>query len=259
MLKYKRRHRDRGGDSNHFIYDDQAEVLEFCFGPGDLAAQLGGENVNAFRSVECQIMDLADDIAYSCFDIVDGVNARFLTPARLVDWGDSAKLDDLQRGYLRELVTMIREERTESRMSRVVGELIKSSSLVPRENFMSQLTRRHTHGVAIEAAAQARIKLHKRISRDLVFGATSCSRSNSRAAASSISSARPCWGTISKRIRNPSALLPANMHRSILACSDEAGRARLVCDYISGMTDAYALRSYKRLLDPDYGSISELI
>jgi len=25
------------------------------------------------------------------------------------------------------------------------------------------------------------------------------------------------------------------------------------------MTDAYALRSYKRLLDPDYGSISELI
>jgi dGTPase len=36
-------------------------------------------------------------------------------------------------------------------------------------------------------------------------------------------------------------------------------KARLLCDYISGMTDAYALRSYKRLFDPDYGSISELI
>ena len=36
-------------------------------------------------------------------------------------------------------------------------------------------------------------------------------------------------------------------------------RARLLCDHLSGMTDAYALRSYKRLLDPDYGSISELI
>jgi dGTPase len=32
-----------------------------------------------------------------------------------------------------------------------------------------------------------------------------------------------------------------------------------LCDHLSGMTDAYALRSYKRLLDPDYGSISELI
>jgi hypothetical protein len=25
-------------------------------------------------------MDLADDVAYSCFDIVDGAKARFLTP-----------------------------------------------------------------------------------------------------------------------------------------------------------------------------------
>ena len=38
-----------------------------------------------------------------------------------------------------------------------------------------------------------------------------------------------------------------------------AEKARLLCDHLSGMTDAYALRSYKRLFDPDYGSISELI
>jgi hypothetical protein len=25
VLKYKRLHRDRGGDTNHFIYDDQAD------------------------------------------------------------------------------------------------------------------------------------------------------------------------------------------------------------------------------------------
>jgi len=45
----------------------------------------------------------------------------------------------------------------------------------------------------------------------------------------------------------------------VMACDAAAQRARLLCDYVSGMTDAYALRSYKRLLDPDYGSISELI
>ena len=49
------------------------------------------------------------------------------------------------------------------------------------------------------------------------------------------------------------------MHRAVLAAENAAGRARLLCDHLSGMTDAYALRSYKRLFDPDYGSISELI
>jgi dGTPase len=49
------------------------------------------------------------------------------------------------------------------------------------------------------------------------------------------------------------------VHRSVVSSAAPADRARLLCDYISGMTDAYALRSYKRLLDPDYGSISELI
>jgi dGTPase len=45
----------------------------------------------------------------------------------------------------------------------------------------------------------------------------------------------------------------------VLAARDESAGARLLCDHLSGMTDAYALRSYKRLFDPDYGSISELI
>src|SRR5271170_2929073 len=32
VLKYKRLYRDRDGDTHHFIYDDQAGILEFCFG-----------------------------------------------------------------------------------------------------------------------------------------------------------------------------------------------------------------------------------
>jgi dGTPase len=57
----------------------------------------------------------------------------------------------------------------------------------------------------------------------------------------------------------PAVLVPNDVHREVIASDLPAARARLLCDYVSGMTDAYALRSYKRLLDPDYGSISELI
>ena len=57
----------------------------------------------------------------------------------------------------------------------------------------------------------------------------------------------------------PAVLLPNDVHRPVLKSDSKAAKARLLCDHLSGMTDAYALRNYKRLLDPDYGSISELI
>ena len=54
-------------------------MLEFCFGTRRPRGGAGRRGVNDFHSLECQIMDHADDVAYSCFDIVDGAKARFLT------------------------------------------------------------------------------------------------------------------------------------------------------------------------------------
>ena len=48
ILKYKRLYCDRGKETNHFIYDDQAPLLEFCFGATDLARALEGRAVNDF-------------------------------------------------------------------------------------------------------------------------------------------------------------------------------------------------------------------
>ena len=137
VLKYKRLHRDRGGETNHFIYDDQAEILEFCFGTADLSHVKG--DVNAFRSLECQIMDLADDIAYSCFDIVDGVKARFLSARQAGRLARKARAISMttQRKYLDELLDMIKKNKLQPLMNGVIGDLIQSASVQPEENFMT--------------------------------------------------------------------------------------------------------------------------
>jgi dGTPase len=267
VLKYKRLHRDRGADTNHFIYDDQAPVLEFCFGTTDLAGALGGGAPNDFHSLECQIMDHADDVAYSCFDIVDGQKARFITAEKIAGWRDENRLDAEQAKYLDELLAMLAENKLAPKMNRIIGELIQAVSLVPAENFMSSRTRRHAFGLQVRPEARGRIKLLKKLCRDLVFGSgalqqiefkgTQILRELAGVLFENYLGVRKSDGTRGKAAEK--VLLPSDVHRAVRASETEAGRARLLCDHLAGMTDAYALRSYKRLFDPDYGSISELI
>jgi len=40
---------------------------------------------------------------------------------------------------------------------------------------------------------------------------------------------------------------------------DPQRRTRIICDYLAGMTDGFAIRIYKRLFDPDFGSIVDLV
>jgi dGTPase len=260
ILKYKRLYRDRDGEKNHFIYDDQAEVLEFCFGAGSLAEKLGSKEVNRFQSLECQIMDLADDIAYSCFDILDGVKARFLTPEKIAAWRDEheAKLEPLPRKYIDELLGMMAKNSLQPKMNGIIGELIQTAALVPAENFMTAQTRRYAYQLTRNPEAEARIKLHKKLAKDLVYQSGALHQIEYKGG----QMLRKLAGTLFENYfeaEKPLVLVPMDVHRAILALDDKTTKARMLCDHLSGMTDAYALRSYKRLFDPDYGSISELI
>jgi dGTPase len=259
ILKYKRLYAERGDDTHHFIYDDQAEILEFCFGPGPLAARLGGTKPNDFKSLECQVMDLADDIAYSCFDIVDGFKARFLAPDRLEAWAAEKKLDPARRKHLTLLQDLMSNGKLQAKMNGLIGELIQSARLQRRTNFMTAKTRRHAWKLTVAPAALARIKLHKALCRDLVYGSSALRQIEFKGERILAALAQTLFDNYLAPAAKPAPLLPAEANRSVLDAADTTTKARLLCDYISGMTDAYALRSYKRLLDPDYSSISELI
>ncbi len=122
VLKYKTLLEQTPDANRHFLYDDQHLYLAFVF-DGDLPHKhyAPGKPLNSFRSIECQIMDWADDTAYSLNDIVDGINARFITIERLEAWAASANLTGDEANYLDRLIALIRDGDVEHAFARKIG------------------------------------------------------------------------------------------------------------------------------------------
>jgi dGTPase len=57
----------------------------------DLKAHVGSAPAGKFKTIECSIMDVADDIAYSTYDIEDAFAANFLTPISILSVADTEK------------------------------------------------------------------------------------------------------------------------------------------------------------------------
>ena len=54
-------------------------------------------------------------------------------------------------------------------------------------------------------------------------------------------------------------LLPDEQACEIEEAETPSERARLVCDFLAGMTDGFAARMYQRLFSPGFGSIGDFV
>ena len=260
VLKYKSLYSDFKKPKNHFIYNYQKKYIDFVFGELLLPTELENPNeLNNFRSIECQIMDWADDTAYAVNDLVDSISGGFITIKKLERWkknNEESLSVDNQKTF-EKIIEWIRKENYKSKFGSQIGEFIMACSINERETFMDDLTNRYKYFLSIDGHIIERVKMYKKIAVDLVFHSPQLHQMEFKGNKMLEMMFDVFKDNYIEKISGIK-LLPDFTDQLIKNESDETERAQIVCDYISGMTDAFALTNYKRLFDPDYSSIADI-
>jgi dGTPase len=260
VLKYKTLYGELVDPKNHFIYNEQRQYLDFVFAGTDIAAAFpAGKQRDNFRSIECQIMDWSDDVAYSLNDVADGIHSGFITQQKIERWAETQPLDEDLQLSLKKIFDAMKEGRVERSLSSKIGRYIESCSIVETTNVMSGTTNRYKYNLVIDQKAKKESAMFKKLSLDLVFLSPQLHQLEKKG------------DFLLKRIFDTFAenylgkekfelnLLPKYVEQNFLSAAETNHRARLLCDYIAGMTDGFAIRTYKRLFDPEFGSMVDLI
>jgi dGTPase len=260
VLKYKKLYREfKTPPPNHFLYDPQVEVRKFVFGGAAIPAPLhGGEKLNSFKSVECQIMDWADDAAYSLNDIVDGTKAGFLTLERIEKWAAGEAIDAERQRLLDQLFDAVRTDRLEHTFSQKIGGFITACRLRERDNFMAKRTNRYRYELVVKPEAEREALFFKKLANDIIFESPQLQQMEHKARKVLFELWDACWRNYVKKSSRVINILPPRVGRLIDAEKTEAGKARQICDWLAGLTDGMIVRTYQRLFDPQFGSIRDL-
>jgi dGTPase len=232
---------------NHFLYEDQRDCTEFIHNGLDVTEQ----------SIECQIMDWSDDIANGYADINDGVKARLINVPSLEQWAGSASLDSEDGAVVARLIESIRKGDTERFRARGIGECIQATSIVARNGPLVAQTERHRYGIEVKAEIRKRCKLMKSIAKGIVIRSALVQQLEMK----THRMMKDLFALLLEnyKSKSPNSLLPHEAHVEVISVAGESEKARFICDHLAGMSDDFAVRTYRRLFDPLFGSIGDFI
>lgn len=248
---------------------------------------IGCESCDNFKTIECSIMDIADDIAYSTYDIEDAFKAGFLTPYEMMSAPSgiyqqiSEKLKEADivadadecRGIVIALFSDVWQDMIEIQKQiraddvdyenktilNYINSYIYSQNLAAdgylRTKFTSFLISKFVNGLSVKSNIDhpilSTITVDEQIKKEiniLKHFSFICLINSSRLKVAE-SRGYEIIKKIFSKLADPGGfkLLPEDFQQLYhQSCTDE-GKRRIICDFIAGMTDRYALEFYGRL------------
>lgn len=193
-------------------------------------------------TIEAQIINFADEIAYNNHDIDDGLKSGFITLAQLEQvelWKETC--DDIDRQY----AGIEPERRKYQTISALIGLLIRDLTDTTLANIrehridsLEDLRRVNRQVVSLSPEIARKNKALKHFLFHNLYRHFKVERMR-------IKAERYLTNLFETYVKTPT-LLPRKYQKKM----EEIGRERVVCDYIAGMTDRYALDEFKRLFEP---------
>ena len=212
----------------------------------DCAATIGALGLSTYSSLEAQTAALADDIAYDAHDIDDGLRAGLF------------ELADLRAAspFIEELLGEIETAYGALERARVIHELGRRIITRFIEDALGESARRiaQTRVDSVEAVRGAgmtlvafspAIEAADRSIKTFLFSAMYRHPDVMRVRAKATEIVERLFPLF---VDQPSAM-PLEWAAQFKGARDGSSRARVVADYIAGMTDRYALNEYRRLVD----------
>ena len=193
-------------------------------------------------TLEAQIIDLADEIAYNNHDIDDGLKAGYLKPEALMGltlWSETY-------ARVKQKYPLLNDERQVLQtISHLIGylilDLVEQSRANIEEEGISTLDDVRAQKSNLVMFSDGTAKRNKELKAFLYQNLYS----HYKVERMRIKAERFLTILFENYLQNPT-LLPISYQEKY----QEYGRERVICDYIAGMTDRYALDEYKRLFEP---------
>jgi dGTPase len=193
-------------------------------------------------TLECQLVNLADEVAYHCHDIDDGLSSDILREEDLRQialWGNLDK--DLKRRHPDLSFDLRRHQLVRMLINFEVSDLLQETERgIQRYNVKTPLEVRNAGKNVVEFSEETK-KLNSEL-KDFLFDKMYRHYRMIRMA----DKAKRIITQLFEAYLEDSNQLPPSF-RERLKNEDQM---QLICDYIAGMTDRFALQEYKKLFDP---------
>ncbi|MDF1793856.1 MAG: anti-phage deoxyguanosine triphosphatase [Thalassobaculaceae bacterium] len=239
--------------------DSEQDIVDWALAPfsnsdRDALPALDPTGRPIYRTIDCALMECADDIAYGVHDLEDAIarglirrdtfEAHVAASSDLPDFeGLKAQGLGLDRDALADALFSRSSYKRKQAISALVNVLVTHVTVCERPEFEHPLLR---HTVDFAGPVKDLVRFLKAFVSQTVINSASV-RQLRRKGNLVVSS-------LFDELVHDATMIPESARDDLLA---DDPIQRQVCDYIAGMTDTYAERLYRRMFVPGFGTTTD--